>query len=74
MNELLPPPSMNATAVRALLQAGAPGEQAYGRCSDLSDSQIDRVIARVGSVEFADVALRLRPWPPWLNRVLFGHD
>ena len=67
----LPAPSTDATAVRTLLSAGPPVEQAFGRCSSLSDEQIARVVEHVGGVEFADIALRFRPWPEWLREILF---
>jgi len=67
-------PSHQAISVRQLLRTGAPSEQAFGRCSGLSDEQIDRVCALVGGFELAAVALRLRPWPPWLHDVLFPPD
>jgi hypothetical protein len=63
--------SLDATCVRDLLRAGTPGEQAYGRCSSLTDEQLNRVVAHTGSVDFAAIALRFRPWPEWLHELLF---
>lgn len=64
--------SAAAEAIRAELQTGPPGQQAYGRCSDLRDEQLDRVVAHVGGdVDLAVSALRMRPWPPWMMGVLY---
>lgn len=60
--------SASAEAVRWDLRE----REAFGRCSDLDDEQLDRVIAHVGgNVGLAADALAQRPWPAWLMGVLF---
>lgn len=45
---------------------------AIGRCTDLTNDQIHRVVDHVqGYLTLAIEALAMRPWPTWMTGVLF---
>lgn len=62
---------LKATAVQAV-RFKLKHDGAFGRCSDLTDDQIYRVIVHANSsVTIAVDALAMRPWPTWLMDVLY---
>lgn len=64
-------PAISAAEIAEAVRFKLDARGVFGRCNDLTDEQLARLVTRTLSIEVALDALAMRPWPSWLIGVLY---